>query len=225
MKTRKRSDTRLTPFRHVAGLAILAVCAIATPAAAQTCAGRGSFADAPWQARVETSYSNSSKSFGPSITRGFGAFFAGGVADLVGYPGIDESAESAGGTIGVEFGGRSSRVHACPVATVLHQSGPNIPGATSSANVASFGGRIGVVASENATLQVVPTFGVDFQYEHDMVETAISSASSRHYTDTRLGVGFVLSRRTAIVPEIIQIYGVSSDTTMRLSMAIGFSKK
>jgi hypothetical protein len=209
-------------FVLAAGLAIVAVCATATPAAAQTCVGRGSFAGAPWQARVETSYSNSSKSFGSSITRDFGAFFAGGVADLVGYPGVDQSAASVGGTIGAELGSRARRVQACPVATVLHQFGPNIPGASSSANVASFGGRIGVVASENATLRVVPTFGMDFQYEHDMVETAISAAASRHYTDTRLGVGFVLNQRTAIVPEIIQIYGVSSDTTIRLSVAFGF---
>ncbi len=209
-------------FVLAAGLAFVAVGAIATPAAAQTCVGRGSFAEAPWQARVETSYSNSSKSFGPSITRGFGAFFAGGSADLVGYPGLDQSAAALGGTIGAEIGKRASRVQGCPVATALHQFGPNLPGASSSANVASFGGRIGVVASENATLQVVPTFGMDFQYEHDMVETAISAASSRHYTDTRLGVGFVLNRRTAIVPEILQIYGVSSDTTIRLTVAFGF---
>ena len=215
----------------LAAVAALSICATATPAAAQICAGRGSFADAPWQARIESSYSNSSKTFGPSITRGSSTVFIGAVADLVGYPTLDQAALSLGGTIGADgaIGRRASRVHGCPIMTLLHTFGPNVPGVNFSANIASVGGRIGVVASENATLQVVPTFGMDVQYEHDIAtstDAAITStSSSRTFTVTRFGVGFVLNRKTTITPEIVQIYGVAADTTLRVTASFGFGTR
>lgn len=214
-----------------ASLAVFVLCAIATPAAAQTCAGRGSFADAPWQARMESSYSNSTKSYGPSISRGSRTWFVGTLADVIGYPTLDESALSLGGTIGAEraIGGRASRVHGCPIVTALHTFGPNVPSASFSSHVVSLGGRVGVVASENATLQVVPTFGMDVEYERDTANptdaSGVSVASSRTFTVTRFGVGFVLNRRTAIVPEIIQIYGVAADTTLRVTASFGFGAR
>jgi hypothetical protein len=103
-----------------------------------------------------------------------------------------------------------------------------VPGDSFSSNVVAIGGRLGFVASENATLQVVPEFGMDMQHESDTANATdpgvSSSASSRTFTVTRLGVGFVLNRRVSIVPEIIQIYGVASDTTIRVAASFGFGK-
>lgn len=194
------------------------------PAFAQTCIGRPSFTDAPWQARVETSSSSDTRTFGGSVARGTNSMFGGVVADLTAYNGVDQTALSLGGSAGVEraLGGR---VQVCPVVTALHQFGPNVETADISANVVSAGGRIGIVASENQTLQVVPTIGVDAQWERDSVTSGgVKATSSRTFTVTRLGVGFILNRRTSIVPEIIGIFGVAADTTYRVTATFALGR-
>jgi hypothetical protein len=208
------------------GMLLLAACLLAVPAAAQPCLGRPSFSDAPWQAGVESSFSDSDRSFGPSLSRGIGDLFVGVLGDVVGFSGIDESAVSLGGTIGVDRGvGRDRRVHVCPVATALHEFGPSVGGTDFSADVASFGGRLGIVASENPTVQVVPTFGVDFQVERDTaLVSGQSTSSSTNFTVARFGVGFVLNGRTSVVPEIIELFGVASDTTFRVTAAFSFGR-
>jgi hypothetical protein len=167
---------------------------------------------------------DSDKSFGPSLSRGVGELFLSAFGEVAGFSGIDQSAASLGGTIGVDHAvGQGRRVHVCPVVTALHEFGPNVSGADFSADVASFGGRLGIIASDNATLQVVPTFGVDFQAERDEVTVGGQSTSSTtSFTVARFGVGFVLNRRTSIVPEIIELFGVSSDTTFRMTAAFSF---
>jgi len=206
---------------------LVLACLAPVPAAAQPCIGRPSFSDAPWQARVQSSFSDSSKTFGPSLSRGVGDFFIGAFGDLDGFSGIDQSAASIGGTIGLDRGfGRDRRVHGCPIVTALHQFGPSVGGTDFSANVASFGGRVGIVANDNPALQVVPTFGMDLQVERDMANfNGQSTSSSRNFTVARFGVGFVFNRRTSIVPEIIELFGVSSDTTFRMTAAFNFGRR
>jgi hypothetical protein len=202
----------------------LVVCTLAGPAAAQTCVGRASFADAPWQARVESTFSSESHTFGPSLLRGGRTVFGGANVDLVGYNSISETAASIGGTVGAE-GRIASRLTVCPVVTVLHQFGPSVSGNDLSVNVAAFGGRMGFVASENQTLQVVPMIGMDAQWEHDSVTSGGNTNSdSRTFTVARLGVGFVLNRKTSIVPEIIELFGVGGSTAFRVTAAFGFGK-
>jgi hypothetical protein len=204
---------------------VLAGCVLAGgTASAQHCLGRASFSDAPWQVRTASSFSPDARSFGAAVLRGSGAVFGGPGLDITGYRGLEETAATLSGTIGVErrF---SSRVHACPIVTVQHQFGPNVTGADLSANVASFGGRIGIVASENQVLQVIPMIGMDAQTERDSVKSgADTSSSTRTFTVARLGVGFVLNRKTSLVPELIELFGVSGNTTFRLTAAFSFGK-
>ena len=210
-------------MRKLTAFFALVVCTLAGPAAAQTCVGRASFADAPWQARVATTFSSQSHTFGPSILRGGRTFFGGANVDLVGYSNISETAASIGGTIGAE--GRLARLAVCPVVTVLHQFGPSVSGNDLDVNVISYGGRMGFVASENQTLQVIPMIGMDAQWEHDSVTAGGSTNSdSRTFTVARLGVGFVLNKKTSIVPEIIELFGVGGSAAFRVTAAFGFGK-
>ena len=206
----------------IAVTALAASICVSTPASAQTCAGRPSFADARWQGRVETGFSSEAKTFGPAVSRGTGAFFAGAIVDFTGYPNLDETAVSIGISGGVDRA-INSRFHVCPIVTALHQFGPNVDTATVSSNVLAAGGRLGIVAAENQTVQVVPTIGVDLQWQKDKIESGGDSASaSRRFAVTRVGVGFVLNKRTAIVPEVIEIFGAAATTTFRVTAAFGF---
>jgi hypothetical protein len=211
------------------GLAVLWVCLLASvPASAQTCVGRTSFGDTPWEARVESGYSRDVRSFGPSVYRGSGAFFGGVSADLDGYTTLSQTAVAVGATVGIEQKLRSisNRVYVCPVGTFIHQFGPNLDTADISANVLSFGGRIGIVAFENQSVQIVPTIGMDAQRETDSITPSGSDkvTGTNTFTVTRLGVGFVIGKRTSLVPEIIQLFGTSASTTFRLSAVFGFGK-
>lgn len=216
-------------MRQLITVAVVAVCAVlaSAPASAQTCLGRPSFSDAPWQARVESGFSSDVRSFGPAVLRGTSSVFGGLTTDLVGYTNLDQTAVSFGGTVGAEraITGISSRLYACPTVTFLHQIGPNVDTADFSANVASFGGRIGILASDGSTLQVIPMIGMDAQWERDTVKTGTdTTSSSRTFTVTRLAVGFVLNKRTAIVPEVIQLFGAAATTTFRVTAAFGFGR-
>ena len=211
-------------MRTLIAAAVLAATALPTPASAQTCAGRVSYADAPWQARVETGFSSDAKTFGPAVSRGNATFFAGAVADFTGYPNLDETAFSIGVTGGADRA-LDSRVHVCPIITLLHQFGPNVDTSTLSSNVLSAGGRIGIVAADNQTVQVVPTVGVDLQWQKDTIDSGGGTASaSRRFAVTRFGVGFVLNKRTAIVPEVIEIFGTAATTTFRVTAAFRIGK-
>jgi hypothetical protein len=200
---------------------------VARTASAQTCLGRPSFSDTPWQIRVESGFSSDVRSFGPGILRGGHTIFGGVSSDLTGYSTLDQTAVTLGGTAGVDAAVRaiSSRLHVCPIVSALHQFGPNLDTADISANVAAVGGRVGIVASENQTIQVIPTIGIDAQWERDRLESGgATTRASRTFTVTRIGVGFVLNRRTAIVPEVIEIYGAAAATTFRVTAAFGFGR-
>jgi len=203
-----------------------ATCLSPAPALAQTCLGRASFADAPWQLRLESSFSSDAKTFGPSLSLGSRNVFGGVLGDITGYSTIDQTALSIGGTIGIDGAlDEQSHLHVCPIATLIHRFGPNVPTADFSSTVAAFGGRVGVVAAENQTLQVIPTIGVEAQVEDDTVKVGADTTSeTRTFAVVRFGVGFVLNRRTAIVPEIIDLYGVASNTTFRVSATFQFGK-
>jgi hypothetical protein len=210
-------------------LAAVSACGLAAaPASAQTCLGRSSFSDAPWQARVESGYSRDVRSFGPSVYHGVGMLFGGVSADLDGYTTLDQTAVSLGASVGVDeaLTAVSSRLHACPLLTVVHQFGPNIDTADISANVFAFGGRVGIVAFENQSIQIIPTIGMEAQRERDSVTPSgnptVNATST--FTVTRLGVGIVIGKRTSLVPEIIQLFGTAASTTFRLNAVFGFGK-
>jgi hypothetical protein len=203
--------------------AIATLCTLAAASAsAQTCAARPSFAGAPWQARVESGFSSDARTFGPSIVRGWGSFFAGAAADLTGYAGLEATAVSTSVTVGAERA-LGARVYVCPVLTVLHQFGPDFTDAELSANATSLGGRLGIVAATYQTLQIVPMIGMDAQWERDRVDVeGRTSHLSRTFTVSRLAVGLVMNQRVAIVPEIIEIFGTAGNSTFRVTAAFGF---
>ncbi|HEX4347765.1 MAG TPA: hypothetical protein VHZ73_09340 [Vicinamibacterales bacterium] len=210
-------------------LAALTMCAVyATPASAQTCLGRAPFDDAPWQARVESGSSRDVRSFGLSAYRGASALFGGVSADLDGYSTLSETAVAVGATVGFDRPVRaiSSRLHVCPIVTVQHQFGPNPVTADISANVVAYGARAGIVAFENPSLQVVPMVGMEAQWERDTVTPAGASSvsGSNTFTVTRLGIGFVINKRTSLVPEVIQLFGTAASTTFRVNAVFGFGK-
>ena len=216
-------------MRQLATAAAVCLCVLAAvPARAQTCLGRASFDDAPWQARVESGFSRDVRSFGPSVYRGGNMFFGGVSADLDGYSTLSQTAASVGATVGLDRSVRaiSDRLHVCPVVTVLHQFGPNLDTEDFSANVASYGGRVGIVAFENQSFQIVPMIGMDAQWERDTVTPtgSTSAAASNTFTVTRLAVGFVINKRTSVVPEVIQLYGTAATTTFRLNAVFGFGR-
>jgi hypothetical protein len=67
--------------------------------------------------------------------------------------------------------------------------------------------------------------GMDAQWEHDSVTAGgNTNSASRTFTVARLGVGFVLNRKTSLVPEIIELFGVAGNTTFRVTATFGFGK-
>ena len=216
-------------MRQLIRLAVVLLCTLtAAPAIAQTCLGRASFDDAPWQARIESGFSRDVRSFGPSVYRGGGTLFGGVSADLDGYSTLEQTAASVGATVGFDRAVRtvSSRLHVCPIVTALHQFGPNLDTEDISANVVAYGGHVGIVAFENQSFQIVPIIGIDAQWERDRVTptNSTSATASNTFAVTRLGVGFVINKRTSIAPEVIQLFGTAATTTFRLNAVFGFGK-
>src|SRR5262249_33257880 len=111
-------------------------------------------------------------------------------------------------------------------ATGIYYWGPNALGVTSSAAVAVAGARIGVVANDSTTFEVIPTFGGDVQYEHDMVDYAGGHASANHTGGiARLGVGFRFNGRISVIPEIIEPFGHEGATsTFRVTASFNFGR-
>jgi hypothetical protein len=66
---------------------------------------------------------------------------------------------------------------------------------------------------------------MDAQWEKDTVEAGgVTTRASRTFTVTRIGVGLVLNKRTAIVPEVIEIFGAAAATTFRVTAAFSFGR-
>ena len=103
-------------------------------------------------------------------------------------------------------------------------TGPDAGAVEVSTFRAGAGGLLGVGVYDSASLMIVPTFGIDLLRECRALEVGgIEEDDSDGVASAMLGVGFIINRRIAIVPEFtVPISAADSDATVGVHVAVGF---
>lgn len=190
---------------HIRSIALTAfVWLVAADVSAQICLGRPSFSEGPYQASAALSFTDGAQGFGGGAAIGSEEVFAGASLTWTNLSDIDGSVTSFAAGAGASFAvSQSERIEACPVASVIISSGPDIDPADVSGVGLRAGGRLGLVAVESGNMEVVPTFGLDIAYDRVRASVGDVETTAREtYLIARAGVGFLLNRRIGIVPEL-----------------------
>lgn len=175
---------------------------VAADVSAQTCLGRPSFSEGPYQASAAVSFTDGAQGFDGGFALGSEEVFGEAALAYTNLSDLDGSVTSFAAGAGASFAvNQGERIEACPVASVIISSGPDVEPADVTAVGLRVGGRLGLVAVESGNMEVVPTFGLDLAYDRVRAEVGDTEVTSREtYLIARAGVGFLFNRRIGIVP-------------------------
>lgn len=197
----------------------------AKPASAQQCLGSPSFRVAPYQVAVAASFTDGVREVEGTFAGGGESLFAGAGASVVKFTDADLTTAGISAFAGAEFAtDQRSRVLLCPVVGLSFLAGPDLGPIDVSSAAVQGGASIGVIASENADLMVVPFFGLFALYQR--VTTEIGSTENS-VSDTGavadLGVGLIFNRTVAITPLVsIPFAAGSSDAIFTIRFSFNF---
>lgn len=212
---------------HARLAALVAVAALALPAAAeaQVCLGNASFAAGRTRFDADLTLSDGATTIAPGLAFGgrTGAF--GGVAvGITSYDGADDSAVGVSGNLGYQIpvgeGTRSapSRVQLCPRLGVGFTS---LPGDATGTSLDA-GATIGTPVALSPTVDLVPFGGLALAWRRVSVDDFSSSETGGILS---LGTGLVFSRRyTARVGFGVPLGFDGSDTAVTLGFGINFGQ-
>lgn len=175
----------------------------AAPAAAQTCFGGPSNADAPLRAGAAILFDSNAASFAGGITRAFGENFVTG--GLVYQAFSDNGGSNKGffGQAGTERAfGADGKYKVCPTAGVAKTWwGSDFEGdLTESILAFDFGAAVGFEASTITAGPIVPTFGLYFSHVRSSFEDFDTFTNS--FLVLQAGVGIPLNEKIVIRPQI-----------------------
>jgi len=207
-------------------LLIVGFAGIANSLSAQTCAGNASYASGPMRVGAGMQFGDHAKTYGAEFGVGSAAGFF-GAADLgrAQYDGV-----SGGGTIVGINGGYTfdltptKNVQFCPVASFMHQSGPDIDvGVGTSAHAFAFGGSFGGMVPMSPTLNFVPFAGAAYTNATGTVTQGNTSTSTyEDYTMFTVGAGFVMNHRLTIQPGLAIPVGLDGGKNS-FQIAVGYN--
>jgi hypothetical protein len=198
-------------------------------ASAQTCLGLPSFAEGPYQASLGLAFTEGAQTFGGGAAIGSDDIFGGASLAFTNFSETDSNATSFGFEGGATFVlNERERIEACPVGSVIVTGGPDVADVDITGIGLRAGGRIGVVAVESGSWEVVPTFGFDIAYDRISGELgAVKTTISREtYAIVRAGVGFVLNKRIGLLPTLSVPLGLDdSDPEFSFVVAYTFGQR
>lgn len=212
-------------------LAILTIASLAyaVPASAQLCSGQPSFASGPVQVTPGAIFAEGYQGFGAGVTGGSDRFFAGGSILGANYSDIEEGSLTLGAHGGGTFAADTQkRVYLCPTAGFSWQTGPNFEDGLEVRNLSfSGGGNVGIVATDNGRLAVVPTVGASVVRMRTKVSAfdLINETVTDTFGVVNAGVGFVFNQRMALTPSVSFPVGLEgSDPQFNVVFAINFGR-
>lgn len=196
-----------------------------TAAEAQLCRGGPSFSGLPYQASAIAELGDDTRGIG-------GDFFVGGRYLFGGAGVVVRDIETAGSTatevssrVGVDLlVSRMQRIYLCPSALVSFGTGPDIGDLDVSTFRIGAGLRAGVAVRDTDGLTVVPTFGIDVLRERLAFESGgVEQDESDGIGIASLGVGFIINRRFAIIPELAAPFSAAdSEVIFSVRISYGF---
>lgn len=204
---------------------LLAIFLLAKPASAQTCLGAPSFRDGPYQVGVSASFTEGAREVEGTFAGGGETLFGGAGLSVVNFTDLDERTVGVSAFAGAEFATDTrNRVLLCPVASLGFLAGPDFGPLDVSSATLQGGASIGVIASQNADLMVVPFFGLAVLYQR--VSTDFNG-SEESVDDTggvaTLGVGLILTRTVGITPLVsIPFSAGGSDVVFTIRFTFNF---
>ena len=232
--------------RRLVGGAVVAATLLllsASPALAQTCLGRLSFADQPVQAQFGGVFGSGTQQFAPGVAVGGTSWFGGVAAPIVNRDDVpfDIDVLSFDTAIGVQgFGGAEfhlGRVAVYPIGGVGYVFGPRTTttgrslvgglsggGSDERSVVAEAGGAVGVLAVDNDTVQVIPMLRMSFQYQRRKLALFDNRTltGSETYGALHVGAGLVFWRKISVTPVAIVPTSDDYDPEFAISTSIGF---
>ncbi|MGH9163557.1 MAG: hypothetical protein ACRD2X_26675 [Vicinamibacteraceae bacterium] len=197
---------------------------MATSASAQTCAGYGSFREHGGQIGVGGGFSSGSQGLAVTASGGGEQLFGTASFAASGFDNIDGALVSLGGGVGSDIAvDASRRVYVCPTVGAAFVTGDLNGMDISGFNVES-GGRIGIIAGQTPTVDVIPTVGGRVVYARTKSEFLFfEDTVTQTYGLADIGVGFVFNRRYALVPMVSIPIGVDdSNVSFGVNLGINF---
>jgi hypothetical protein len=209
-------------------LALLLWIVSAAPAEAQLCRGGPSFAAMPYQVSAIAEVGDETRGVG-------GDFFVGG-RYLFGGAGFAVRDVEDTGSTGTEIASRVGldlpvsrvqRIHLCPSGFVSFGTGPDIGDIDVSTFRVGAGLRAGVAVRDTDGLTVVPTFGIDVFRERLALESGgVEQDRSDGVGVASLGVGFIVNRRLALIPELaVPFSAADSEVTFSVRVSFAFGQR
>jgi hypothetical protein len=200
----------------------------AADASAQICLGRPSFSEGPYQASLGASFTDGAQGFGGGVALGSDDIFGGAGLDFTNVSDADAWATSFGVDVGASFMlNPREGIEACPVASVIIRSGPDVGEIDTKGVGLRAGGRLGILAAESGNLDVVPTFGLDIAYDRITAEIGPVETTARDtYVIVRVGVGLILNDRMGLVPSLGVPLGIDdADPEFSIVFALNFGQR
>ena len=214
------------------GVCVVGMLVLARPAFAQTCAGRIALGSGgvSGMAGAGLAFSSSATSFSGGALGGNSQMFGGANVGRISYDELDFSTTFVSGTVGGQVPvDANKRMSLCPVFSFGTEWASDIEGSGVDFSSTVFGGGVlfGVIVSETATVQVVPTFGVSIQRVNAKIEGFGEEESESDTVGVaQFGVGLVLHKMFAIVPAITVPFGVDDvEVGFSLQAVIGFGRR
>lgn len=199
----------------------------AKPASAQICLGAATFRDAPYQAAVAASFTEGVREVEGSFAGGGESVFAGAGVSVVRFTPGNERTAGVSAFAGAEFAtDQGDRVLLCPVVRLGFLAGPDFGPVDVSSVALQGGASVGVIASQQGDLMVVPFFGLSAVYQRVSTDVGgIESSASDTGGVADLGVGLIFNRTVAITPLVsIPFSAGGSDAVFTIRLSFNFGR-
>lgn len=198
---------------------------MAGAAEAQFCAGAPSFRDGPMQVGFGASFGDGVRGVGGTFAGGGESIFGGIGLSVINFTAIDELATTVSAFGGAELqADDAGRVFLCPVAAAGFGAGPDIGPIDVSTVSLRGGGSLGVIASDQSGLMVIPHFGLFAVYSR---VTADFGEDDESIGDTSglatVGVGFVFNRNVGIIPSLSIPFSGAADPDVLFTLQFAFN--
>lgn len=215
-------------MRKVFAFSVTALClALASEAAAQTCAGGPELSsrNLTQLASVGSGFADGMKGVGGSYgIANHRAFVMGGM-DFTHFSALSGTQKQVFASTGVNIlDNGSSRFAACPTAGFMYGFGPALFDTSLRSTAAQFGGRVGFRAFGNQQFSIVPTAGTSWVAESLGTSFYGDERLTEYYGVAVFGAGVRFNNnRTSVVPTFTVPYALeSSDVSFQVNLTTSF---
>jgi len=216
-------------MRKVFAFSVTALClALASEAAAQTCAGGPELSsrNLTHLASVGSGFADGVKGVGGSYGVGNTRAFVMGGMDFTNISALSGTQKQVFATAGFNlYDNGSSRFAACPTAGFMYGFGPSLFDSSLRSTATQFGGRVGFRAYGNQQFSIVPTAGTSWVAESLGTSFYGDERLTEYYGVVVFGAGVRFNNnRTAVVPTFSVPYalGGSNDVSFQVNLTTSF---